>query len=180
METFSGLLALCAGNSPVTVEFHKGQWRVALRFSLICAWIKYCVNNREAGDLRRYRLHYDVIVMATALTIELINSSCSSAAYMRRWTRSSLVQIIACRLFGAKPLTKPMLVYCQLEPYEKLQRNFNQYTELFIHETSTENIVCEMAAILFRGRWDKRYDVLFVYSVWCQVIHRQTIEREHS
>ena len=35
-------------NSP-----HKGQWRGALVFSLICAWINAWVNNREAGDLRR-------------------------------------------------------------------------------------------------------------------------------
>ena len=32
-------------------------------FSLICAWINASVNNREAGDLRRHRTHYDVIVM---------------------------------------------------------------------------------------------------------------------
>ena len=31
--------------------------------SLICARINDWVNNREAGDLRRYRGHYDVIVM---------------------------------------------------------------------------------------------------------------------
>ena len=58
METFSALLAICAGNSP-----HKGQWRGVLIFSLICVWINGWVNNREAGDLRPYRAHYDVIVM---------------------------------------------------------------------------------------------------------------------
>ena len=42
---------------------HKGQWRAALMFSLICAWITGWVNNREAGDLGRYRAHYDVTVM---------------------------------------------------------------------------------------------------------------------
>ena len=42
---------------------HKGQWRGALIFSLICVWINDWVNNREAGDLRRYRAHYDVTVM---------------------------------------------------------------------------------------------------------------------
>ena len=42
---------------------HKGQWRGALMFSLICAWINGWVNNREAGDLRRDRVHYDVTVM---------------------------------------------------------------------------------------------------------------------
>ena len=67
METFSVLLALCAGNSPVPVKSpHKGQWRGALMFSLICVWINGWVNNREAGDSRRYRTHYDVIVMIEA------------------------------------------------------------------------------------------------------------------
>ena len=45
-------------NSP-----HKGQWRGALIFSLMCVWINGWVNNREAGDLRCYSVHCDVIVM---------------------------------------------------------------------------------------------------------------------
>ena len=48
--------------SPVNSP-HKGQWRGALMFSLICVWINGWINNREAGDWRRYRAHYDVIVM---------------------------------------------------------------------------------------------------------------------
>ena len=48
--------------SPVNSP-HKGQWRGALMFSLICVWIHGWVNYREAGDLRRYRAHYDVNVM---------------------------------------------------------------------------------------------------------------------
>ena len=32
-------------------------------FSLICIGINGGVNRREAGDLRRYRAHYDVRVM---------------------------------------------------------------------------------------------------------------------
>ena len=48
--------------SPVNSP-HKGQWRGALVFSLICVWISSRVNNREAGDLRRYRAHYDINVM---------------------------------------------------------------------------------------------------------------------
>ena len=48
--------------SPVNCP-HKGQWRGALMFSLIYAWINDWVNNREAGDLRRQHGHYDVIVM---------------------------------------------------------------------------------------------------------------------
>ena len=48
--------------SPVNSP-HKGQWRGALMFTLICARINGWVNNREAGDLRRYRGHCDVTVM---------------------------------------------------------------------------------------------------------------------
>ena len=48
--------------SPVNSP-HKGQWRRALMFSLICAWIEGSVKNREAGDLRCHCAHYDVIVM---------------------------------------------------------------------------------------------------------------------
>ena len=46
---------------------------------------------------------------------EPINSPPSSAAYMRQWTGSALVQIMACRLFGAKPISEPMLGYCQFD-----------------------------------------------------------------
>ena len=49
--------------SPVNSP-HKGRWRGALMFSLICARINSSVNNREAGDLRRHRAHYKVIVMS--------------------------------------------------------------------------------------------------------------------
>ena len=50
--------------SPVNSP-HKDHWRGALMFSLICIWINGWVNNHEAGDLRRYRAHYDVTEMET-------------------------------------------------------------------------------------------------------------------
>ena len=58
-------------NSP-----HKGQWRGALMFSLICVWINDWVNNGEAGDLRRYRIHYDVTVMRKYVTIHQQSMKC--------------------------------------------------------------------------------------------------------
>ena len=48
-----------SGNS-----LHKGQWRGALMFSLICAWTSSSANHGDAGgNLRRHRAHYDIIVM---------------------------------------------------------------------------------------------------------------------
>ena len=48
--------------SPVNPA-HKGQWRGALMFSLIHAWINGWVNNDEAGNLGLHRAHNDVTVM---------------------------------------------------------------------------------------------------------------------
>ena len=65
METFSALLANCAGNSPVPGEF-PAQRPVTRNFNVFFdlrvnknGW----VNNREAGDLRRNCVHYDVTAM---------------------------------------------------------------------------------------------------------------------
>ena len=52
------------GSSPVTGEFpHKGQWRRALMYPLICAWTNDWVNTRDPDDLRRHGVHYGVTVM---------------------------------------------------------------------------------------------------------------------
>ena len=70
--------------SPVNSP-HKGQWRRALMFSLICARINGSVKNREAGDLRCHRAHYDVTIMFqllfdTRVPAACVNGGCESAA----------------------------------------------------------------------------------------------------
>ena len=73
METFSAVLVICAGNSPVTDEFPT-QRPVTRSFdvSLICAWMNGWANNRETGDLTRHRAHYDVTVMFTPHGLHVI------------------------------------------------------------------------------------------------------------
>ena len=51
---------------------HKGQWREALMFTLICTRINGWVNNREVGDLRRHHGHYDVILMINKLICSIV------------------------------------------------------------------------------------------------------------
>ena len=63
METFSALLDLYVGNSPVTGEFPSQRPVTQSLHVLNCAWINGYVNKREAGDLRRNRPQYNVIVM---------------------------------------------------------------------------------------------------------------------
>ena len=64
METFSALLAICAGNSPVTGEFPCTKASDAeLWWFFFYLRINGWVNNYEVGDLRRHRVYYDATVM---------------------------------------------------------------------------------------------------------------------
>ena len=65
METFSA--------SPV-ISLHIGQWRGDLMFSFICVWIYGWVNNRKAGDLKRYRAHFDINVMSNVTPQDMDNT----------------------------------------------------------------------------------------------------------
>ena len=64
METFSALLDLCAGNSPITGEF-PAQRPVTRSFDVLLdlRLNKQLSKQSWASDLRRYHVHYDVIVM---------------------------------------------------------------------------------------------------------------------
>ena len=55
--------------SPVNSP-HKGQWRGALIFSLICAWTNGWVNNRDTGDLRHHRAHHEITVMTWSCNVD--------------------------------------------------------------------------------------------------------------
>ena len=71
-----------------------------------------------------------------------IHSLRTSDAYMRHQSRPSLVQIMACRLLGSKPLSEPMLHYCQLDLMKKLQSNCIRSSNIFFQENELENVVC--------------------------------------
>ena len=58
------------------------------------------------------------------LWLQWVNSPPPSTAYIRQWIGSALVQIMACRLFGTEPLSKPMLPYCQLNSWEQISVKF--------------------------------------------------------
>ena len=64
---------------------HKGQWRGALMFALICAWINGWVSNCEAGVLRRHWAHHGVTVMCIKISFVLINSKIRSILPALGW-----------------------------------------------------------------------------------------------
>ena len=63
---------------------------------------------------------------------------------MRRWSGSALVHIMACRLFGAKPLSKPVLEFPHLGTKEQTSVKFNQnikisFTKMRLKITSAKS-----------------------------------------
>ena len=75
-----------------------------------------CHKNSVGAKRQNYRERSDFQL--------ILISSPSNAAYMHQWIGSALVKIMACRLFGAKPLSKPMLGYCQLDHWEQTSVKF--------------------------------------------------------
>ena len=86
----------------------------------------------------------------TNSTATWVNWSLPSAALMRQYVRSALVQIMAWRRIGDRPLSEPIRAVLNWTLRNKLQRNSNQNTKCFIHENAYEKIVCEMVTILSR------------------------------
>ena len=63
METFSALLAICAGNSPITGEF-PSQRPVSRKFVVFFDLrLNERLSKQKSGDVRPYHAYYDVIVM---------------------------------------------------------------------------------------------------------------------
>ena len=74
--------------------------------------------------------------MTAQLSCKSINSLRPSDAYLRQQSRPSLVQIMACRLAGAKPLSEPKMEYCWLHPWEQTSV---KYWSKLIYSHSQEN-----------------------------------------
>ena len=74
METFSALLAICAGNSPVPGEF-PAQRPVTRSFDVLFDLrLNYWLSKQSwRWDLRRYRAHYDVIEMGYGILLPRIS-----------------------------------------------------------------------------------------------------------
>ena len=102
-------------------------------------------------------MHLEMCVceMVAILSLRIrVNSSPPSAAYIRQWIGSEMVQIMACRLFGT--YSKPMLSCCWLGPWAPTSMKFqSKYKTFHSRKKTSKSVVCEMAAILSRGGWVK-------------------------
>ena len=87
--------------------------------------------------------------METSMKFWDFKSSPPSAVYVRQWIVSALVQIMACRLFGVKPLSKPILGYCQLAPSGQTSVKIYSQFKTF----QSRRCIC---------KYQLRYDIHFV------------------
>ena len=73
---------------------------------------------------------------------------------------------MACRLAGAKPLSEPVMEYCQLETnFSEILIEIVKFS--FFQEHAFEDVVWRMAAILSRAQCDKA-----IIEVCFQIIDR--------
>ena len=96
----------------------------------------------------------------------LVNSSSPVAAYMRQRIRSALVQIMVVAYSAPGHCLNQCWDIVDWNPRNKFQRNLNLTIKLFIHENASENIVCEMTAILSRGEDELTREVPWQYARW--------------
>ena len=109
METFSALLAICAENSPVPGEF-PAQRPVTRNFDV---FFDLRLNKRLSKQW--WGWWFETLSHPLWRHRNDISPPPLSSTYMCQGTGSALVQIMACRIFGANPLSRPMLGYCQLD-----------------------------------------------------------------
>ena len=70
---------------------------------------------------------------------------------------------MACRPVGAKPLSEPMMEYCQLDPYEQNSMEFQSKCS-FTDKNLRENVVWKIMSRLLRVNHDDRNDSLYLIS----------------
>ena len=136
METYAALLAICAGNSQAPVNSpHKGHWRGAWMFSVICVWINGWVNNREAGDLRRYCAHYDVTVMVLIALASSANCPIFIRPLLFSWmTDEGLIFLMIWQLcLTNRPGTPMVSIFYQEDEWLCMHMHINIYIYIKTH-----------------------------------------------
>ena len=99
-----------------TIKWDPLLWVIKVSGSSYFLYIKW----HKSHNLYHYYIPWPVMYRKSSF----FNSSSPNAAYMLQWIRSALVHIMVCCLFRTKPLSKPMLVYFQLDTYKQTPANF--------------------------------------------------------
>ena len=157
METFSALLAICAGNSPVSGEF-PAQRPVTRSFDVFFD-VRVWVNTREAGDLRRYHIHYDVIVMFAN------GSICRIWHFQIFYTRLNLFLYHKCDNHSFKI---PVFNVCRrrlITLWDVVCQIWANIYQILLETLCNINFICSCLSIDCKSWTWTRFNVLFVYNL---------------
>ena len=111
-------------------EFTGDRWIPSTKASdaelwcLICTWLNDWVNNREAGDLKCYRTHYDVTVMSQWETALLCNG-------VSHWLGTSLDQPCNAKTSSGSVMTKLMSTTWSVVNFDSFSSQTEQARQLF-------------------------------------------------
>ena len=100
-------IALCIWNALVSAKTKRGISTINIWY--VCIYMHIYGNDYGIMDFKK---------------CQISQGPWERLRIMRRWTGSTLVQIMACRLNGAKPLSELVLTYCQLDPKEHISMIF--------------------------------------------------------
>ena len=111
-------------NTGLCISRYTGEQNTNINLTVrVCLlWWKGCLKTTvqmNTVTVIKSKIHSQVVLGCVLIFFFVFNSPPPSASYLRQWMGSALVQIMACRLFGVKPLSKPILGYRQLEPQEQ-------------------------------------------------------------
>ena len=136
----------------------QNQWKLCV-YSFVHLW-KFC----DVYGLFLSLIFIAYLMFHWAFHKLIVNSSPPSAAYMHQWAGSSLVQVKACRLFGAKPLPEPMLTYCQIDSWEQILVKFKWEFYHFHSRKCIWNVVCQNGGHFVQGEMSYRRAMFFFYN----------------
>ena len=128
----------------------------------------YLLNHWEQTSVTfevKYRefLHGKVIwkCFLKLITCEFVDTLRPGDVYMRLWTGSSLVQVIAWCQEVVKPLPEPMLSYCHLDHHEQMLGKFEWKYNDFPLRKYIWKCHLKMSAILFRSQCVNHINICF-------------------
>ena len=115
----------------------------------------YLVNSFHAGFSIWSKYMYDCctfsVISWPRCHKSAFKSSPPSATYIHRWIWSELVQIMACHLDGAKPLSELMLTYYQLDHKEHISMKFYLKFKCLHSRNAFEHAVCQIGCYFVQG-----------------------------
>ena len=141
-----------ANRGSLEYVFHAATYSHYWIRVLLSSWLYDDKRHRSPEWCDKY-----LVICMTHMWYRTIIPSLPGAAYMRRWTGSALVQERACRLLRSSDYLNQCWLIVNWTLRNRLQLDSNQNDKFFIHDNSFGNDICEMAAILSRGRWVKAY-----------------------